>query len=59
MAFARTDLADLAAFLAIARHRNFRQAGLELGVSASALSHALKGLEERLGFGWSIAPTVR
>lgn len=49
MAFARTDLADLAAFLAIARHRNFRQAGLELGVSASALSHALKGLEERLG----------
>ena len=49
MAFARTDLADLAAFLAIARHRNFRQAGLELGVSASALSQALKGLEERLG----------
>lgn len=49
MAFARTDLADLAAFIAIARHRNFRLAGLELGVSASALSHALKGLEERLG----------
>lgn len=49
MAFTRSDLADLAAFLAIARHRSFRQAGLELGVSASALSHALKGLEERLG----------
>jgi DNA-binding transcriptional LysR family regulator len=49
MTFARTDLADLGAFLAIARHRNFRQAGVELGVSASALSHALKGLEERLG----------
>jgi DNA-binding transcriptional LysR family regulator len=49
MAFARSDLADLAAFVAIARHRNFRQAGVELGVSASALSHALKGLEERLG----------
>jgi DNA-binding transcriptional LysR family regulator len=49
MAFNRTDLADLAAFLAIARHRNFRQAGLALGVSASALSHALKGLEERMG----------
>lgn len=48
MSFARTDLADLAVFLAIARHRNFRQAGLELGVSASALSHALKGLEARL-----------
>ncbi len=48
MPFARSDLADLAIFLAIARHRNFRQAGLELGVSASALSHALKGLEARL-----------
>lgn len=49
MSFARTDLADLASFLAIARHRNFRQAGIELGISTSALSHALKGLEERLG----------
>jgi hypothetical protein len=45
----RSDLADLAYFLAIARHRNFRRAGLELGVSASALSHSLKGLEARLG----------
>jgi DNA-binding transcriptional LysR family regulator len=49
MAFSRSDLADLAGFLAIARHRNFRRAGLELGVSASALSHSLKGLEARLG----------
>jgi len=49
MALNRSDLADFAYFLAIARHRSFRQAGLELGVSASALSHALKGLEERLG----------
>lgn len=40
----RSDLADLTYFLAIARHRNFRLAGLELGVSASGLSHALKGL---------------
>lgn len=46
---ARSDFADFSAFLAIAKHRNFRRAGLELGVSASALSHALKGLEERLG----------
>ncbi len=45
----RTDLADLGTFLAIARHRNFRRAGLELGVSASALSHALKAMEIRLG----------
>lgn len=45
----RTDLADFNSFLAIARHRSFRRAGLEMSVSASALSHALKGLEERLG----------
>jgi DNA-binding transcriptional LysR family regulator len=45
----RSDLADFTYFLAIARHRSFRRAGLELGVSASALSHALKGLETRLG----------
>lgn len=49
MQFSRSDLADLVYFLAIARHRSFRRAGLELGVSASALSHALKGLETRLG----------
>jgi DNA-binding transcriptional LysR family regulator len=49
MPLSRSDLADFAYFLAIARHRSFRRAGLELGVSASALSHALKGLESRLG----------
>ncbi|HEY0522747.1 MAG TPA: LysR family transcriptional regulator, partial [Stellaceae bacterium] len=42
-------MADLAYFLEIAKHRNFRRAGIELDVSASALSHALKALEERLG----------
>lgn len=45
----RSDFADFSYFLAIAKHRSFRVAGLELGVSASALSHALKGLEGRLG----------
>ena len=45
----RTDLADFSYFLAIARHRSFRRAGLEIGVSASALSHALKGFEARIG----------
>ena len=45
----RNDLADLAYFLALAKHRSFRRAALELGISASALSHSLKGLEERLG----------
>src|SRR4051812_5228521 len=49
MPISRADLADFSYFLAIARHRSFRRAGLELGVSASALSHALKGLETRLG----------
>lgn len=49
MQFRRSDLADLSYFLEIAKHRSFRRAGLELGVSASALSHALRGLEERVG----------
>ena len=49
MTLSRGDLADFSYFLALARHRNFRRAGLELGVSASALSHSLKGLEARLG----------
>jgi DNA-binding transcriptional LysR family regulator len=49
MQFRRSDFADLTYFLEITKHRNFRRAGLELGVSASALSHALRGLEERLG----------
>lgn len=49
MQISRSDLADFSYFLAIARHRSFRRAGAELGVSASALSHSLKGLETRLG----------
>src|SRR3954464_9693846 len=49
MPLQRNDLADFAYFLALAKHRSFRRAGLELGLSASALSHALRGLEERLG----------
>jgi len=42
------DLHDLEAFAAVARHRSFRKAAAERGVSASALSHALRSLEERL-----------
>lgn len=49
MQLSRGDLADFNYFLVIAKHRNFRRAGLELGVSASALSHSLKALEARLG----------
>ena len=45
----RIDPADLSIFLAIASHRSFRKAAVELGVSASALSHSLRGIEERLG----------
>jgi DNA-binding transcriptional LysR family regulator len=45
----RADIADLTYFLTIARHRSFSRAAIEIGVSASALSHALKGLENRLG----------
>lgn len=39
------DLDDLAAFAAIARHRNFRRAALERGVSVSTLSQTLRDLE--------------
>jgi DNA-binding transcriptional LysR family regulator len=49
MQFDRSDLADFAYFLAIAKHRSFRRASLELGISASALSHAIRGLETRTG----------
>ena len=45
----RVEPADLSIFLAIASHRSFRKAAVELGVTASALSHALRTLEERLG----------
>jgi DNA-binding transcriptional LysR family regulator len=44
----RIDPADLSAFLAIARHKSFRKAANELGVTPSALSHALRALEEKL-----------
>ncbi|WP_224367008.1 LysR family transcriptional regulator [Hyalangium versicolor] len=45
----RIDPAALSPFLAIATHRSFRRAAVELGVSPSALSHSLQGIEERLG----------
>jgi DNA-binding transcriptional LysR family regulator len=44
-----TDLSELAAFDAVARHRSFRRAAEERGVTASALSHAVSNLESRLG----------
>lgn len=43
------DLGELEAFACVARHRSFRKAAAERRVSASALSHALRGLEARMG----------
>ena len=45
---ARENLDDLAAFLAVARERSFTRAAAKLGVSPSALSHTIRGLETRL-----------
>lgn len=46
---AQENLNDLAAFLAVARARSFTKAAGQLGVSQSALSHTVSGLEARLG----------
>lgn len=45
----RADLADLNSFLSVYRLCNFTQAAKELGVTTSALSHAIRNLETRLG----------
>src|SRR5438309_3705056 len=45
----RENLNDLVAFLAVARERSFTRAAAKLGVSQSALSHTIRGLEQRLG----------
>lgn len=45
----RQDISDLLAFRAVARERSFTRAAAQLGVSPSALSHTIRGLEERLG----------
>ncbi|AFT88071.1 LysR family transcriptional regulator [Paraburkholderia phenoliruptrix] len=37
------------AFLCVARHRSFRRAAAELGVTPSAISQAVRVLEERIG----------
>jgi DNA-binding transcriptional LysR family regulator len=43
------NLQGLRAFLTVGRERSFTQAAAKLGVSQSALSHTIRGLEERLG----------
>src|SRR6266850_7853544 len=45
----RGKLDDLLAFVAVARERSFTKGAAKLGVSQSALSHTIRGLEERLG----------
>lgn len=45
----RADLADLNSFLVVHRLRSFTQAAVELGITTSALSHAMRNLEARLG----------
>ena len=58
-----TGLDDLRALLAVARERSFTRAAAQLGVSQSALSQTLRGLEARLGLRLltrttrSVAPT--
>ncbi len=45
----RENLNDLQAFVHVAREGSFTKAAAQLGVSQSALSHAMRGLEQRLG----------
>jgi DNA-binding transcriptional LysR family regulator len=45
----RDNVSDLLAFLAVAQERSFTRAAAKLGVSQSALSHTVRGLEARLG----------
>ena len=59
----RGNLNDLLAFLAVGQERSFTKASAKLNVSQSALSHTIRGLEERLGLRLltrttrSVAPT--
>ncbi len=60
---ARERFDDLLAFITVARVRSFTKAAAQLGVSQSALSHTIRGLETRLGLRLltrttrSVAPT--
>lgn len=60
----REDWPDLAVFVAVAEARSFTRAAAKLGLSTSAISHAMTGLEERLSLRLlhrttrSVAPTA-
>lgn len=45
----RDELSVMSAFLAVADLRSFTKAAKRLGVTQSALSHAIRGLEEQVG----------
>jgi DNA-binding transcriptional LysR family regulator len=45
----QNDLSALAAFLTVAEERSFTRAARRLGVSPSAMSHAMRSLEENIG----------
>jgi DNA-binding transcriptional LysR family regulator len=45
----KNDLEELSAFAMVAEERSFTRAAARLGVSQSALSHSMRGLEKRLG----------
>jgi DNA-binding transcriptional LysR family regulator len=59
----RENFNDLLAFVTVAREGSFTKAAAQLGVSQSALSHTVRGLETRLGIRLltrttrSVAPT--
>lgn len=60
----KENINDLIALAAVAEERSFTRAAARLNVSQSALSHTIKGLEERLGLRLltrttrSVAPTL-
>jgi DNA-binding transcriptional LysR family regulator len=45
----KNDLGELSAFKIVSEERSFTRAAARLGVSQSALSHSMRGLEKRLG----------
>jgi DNA-binding transcriptional LysR family regulator len=59
----REQLADLAAFVAVAQERSFTRAAAKLAITQSSLSHTIRRLESRLGLRLlarttrSVAPT--
>jgi DNA-binding transcriptional LysR family regulator len=60
----KNDLGELSAFTIVAEERSFTRAAARLGISQSALSHSIRGLEKRLGLQLlarttrSVSPTV-